>query len=80
MIEQGLMKKGIVAKPVSLDKIGWTECRTDKQIILYLKNYFKTNYAIELSDELAFAIQFFVDDALSADQKDNLKRAECEQK
>ncbi len=62
-----LFKKSINAERIDLAKLGWTESRTDKLILSYVRGYVYRNYGIRIKPPLDWIIFCMINEALGED-------------
>lgn len=70
MDDMKLFKKSIDAEKVDLAKLGWTEARSDKLILSYVRGYIYRNYGVRIKPPLDWIIFCMINDAL-AENMDN---------
>jgi len=68
-----IFKQSVYSERVDLDKLGWTDCKNDKQLMSYVRGWFWRTYKIRIESPLDFMIHCFVLDALSEARKDDRK-------
>ena len=67
-----MKKLNISAEILELSAIGWSESRTDEEIIYYMKTFFKEQHDTIIDDDLALTIVWVIDDLLTYTPNDEL--------
>lgn len=67
-----LFKQSIDAEKIDLARLGWTENRSDKSILSYVRGYIRRNYKIGIKPPLDWIIFCMINEALG-EQMDNKK-------
>lgn len=61
-----MFKRSILAEKLDLDKLGWSECKNDKQILSYIRGYVWRNYKVRIKPPLDWIMFCLIDDSLIA--------------